>query len=92
MRSWLRAGSQRPFWELHPCSPRQGKTGVTGVKVDLDAAVQGHSGLNTELIDLGELTLPGWNGIGKSQEDDFARVVLAKLRNLQVDGIDISVH
>jgi multimeric flavodoxin WrbA len=71
------------------CSPRQGKTTATSVKVALDAAAQGHSGIQTELIDLGGLTLTGWNGTGQFPDDDFTRVVLPQLRNPKLAGLII---
>ena len=63
------------------CSPRQGKTTATSVKVSLDAAAQVHSSIKTELIDLGGLTFSGWNGSGKFAPDDFSRVIMPKLKD-----------
>jgi len=71
------------------CSPRQGKTTATSVKVALDAAAQANSGIKAELIDLGGLTLSGWNGTGQFPEDDFTRVVLPRLRDPKLAGLII---
>jgi len=71
------------------CSPRQGKTTATSVKVALDAAAQVNAGIKTELIDLGGLTFSGWNGTGKYEEDDFTRVILPKLRDPELGGLII---
>ena len=71
------------------CSPRQGKTTATSMQVALDAAEKGHSDIKTELIDLGGLTVSGWNGTGKFEEDDFTRVILPKLRDPELGGLII---
>lgn len=71
------------------CSPRKGMTTATGVKVTLDAAKETDSHIQTELIDLGGMTISGWKGTGKFQEDDFDRFVLPKLRDPVPHGLII---
>lgn len=71
------------------CSPRKGKTTATSVKTALEAAAKLHSNVKTELIDLGGLALPGWNGTGRFPEDDFTTVVLPRLRNPKLAGLII---
>ena len=86
----VQAAEKKPLTILGiACSPRQGKTTATSVKVALDAASQVHSGIKTELIDLGSLTFSGWNGTGQFSEDDFDRVILPKLRDPELGGIII---
>jgi len=63
------------------CSPRKGKTTATSVKVALEAAEQVNDSIRTELIDLGGMTIPGWNGSGQFPEDDFSKQILPKLRD-----------
>jgi multimeric flavodoxin WrbA len=63
------------------CSPRQGKTTATAVKVALDAAKTVDSRIKTELIDLGGLEIAGSLGgttsaDAKQPEDDFELEVL----------------
>jgi len=71
------------------CSPRKGMTTATGVQVALDAAKELDGRVQTELIDLGGMTISGWNGTGKFQEDDFGRLVLPTLRDPVPDGLII---
>jgi len=71
------------------CSPRKGMTTATGVQVALDAAKEVDGRIQTELIDLGGMTISGWNGTGKFQEDDFERLVLPTLRDPAPDGLII---
>ena len=71
------------------CSPRKGMTTATGVQVALDAAKEVDGRVQTELIDLGSMTISGWNGTGKFQEDDFGRLVLPTLRDPIPDGLII---
>jgi len=71
------------------CSPRKGKTTATGVKVALNAAKEVDHRVQTELVDLGGMTISGWNGTGKFQEDDFGRLVLPTLRNPVPGGLII---
>lgn len=71
------------------CSPRKGMTTATGVQVALDAAKEVDGRVQTEMIDLGGMTISGWNGTGKFQEDDFGRLVLTALRDPVPDGLII---
>ena len=71
------------------CSPRKGMTTATSVQVALDAAKEVDGRVQTELIDLGGMTISGWNGTGKFQEDDFGRLVLPTLRDPVPDGLII---
>ena len=71
------------------CSPRQGKTTATSVKVALDAAAQVHANIKTDLIDLGGLTFSGWNGSGEFAEDDFSRVIMPKLKDPDLGALII---
>lgn len=76
------------------CSPRNGKTTATSVKVALDAAQNADSRIETELIDLGGLEISGWAGGAKPTDanlpkDDFDLIVLPKLRNPVPDGLII---
>ncbi len=84
------ASEQKPMTILGiACSPRKGKTTATSVQVSLDAASQSHSGIKTDLIDLGGLTFSGWNSTGKFPEDDFTRVILPKLHDPELGGLII---
>ena len=71
------------------CSPREGMTTSTGVRVALEAAGAVSSNISTELIDLGGITFSGWNGSPSAAKDDFDRQVLAKLTDASVGGLII---
>jgi multimeric flavodoxin WrbA len=76
------------------CSPRQGKTTATGVKVALEAARAADDRIQTVLIDLGGLQFAGSLGgatsaDAKQPEDDFDLYVLPKLKNPLPDGLII---
>ena len=71
------------------CSPRKGKTTATGVQIALDTAKEVNSRIQTELIDLGDKNILGWNGTGKFPEDDFDMLVLPKLHKPLPDGLII---
>lgn len=75
------------------CSPRQGKTTATSVKVALDAAKEVDSRIEVELIDLGGKDIAGWSGGAKPGEarevtDDF-QSVLPSLKAPNLGGIII---
>jgi multimeric flavodoxin WrbA len=70
------------------CSPRKGKTTSTSVAIALKAAEQVNSSIQTELIDLGGMIIPGWNGTGKFAEDDFP-IILPKLKDPNLGGLII---
>jgi multimeric flavodoxin WrbA len=90
MTAVAQAAEEKPLTILGiACSPRQGKTTATSVKVALDAAAQVHSSIKTELIDLGALTFSGFNGTGQFPEDDFVKVVLPKLRDPELGALII---
>jgi multimeric flavodoxin WrbA len=71
------------------CSPRKGKTTATAVKVALDAAKEVDPRIRIEMLDLGNMTIPGWTS-SESQpvKDDFSSV-LPKLRDPVPDGLII---
>jgi multimeric flavodoxin WrbA len=76
------------------CSPREGKTTATSVKVALDEAKKVDPRIQTELIDLGGLEIGGSLGETTSAEaqqpkDDFDLTVLPKLRDPVPDGLII---
>jgi len=71
------------------CSHRKGKTTAIGVQTALDAAKDRDGRVQTELIDLGGMTISGWNGTGQMQKDDFENLVLPKLRDPVPDGLII---
>ncbi len=71
------------------CSPRRGKTTATGVQIALEAAQETDRRIQTELIDLGELFFSGWNSTGQFSADDFAGLVLPKLKDPYPDGLII---
>lgn len=70
------------------CSPRAGKTTATAVQIALDAARVANPQLQTELIDLGGMTIGGWNG-SELPQDDFQKI-LPKLKNPQLAGLIIA--
>lgn len=58
------------------CSPRKGKTTATAVQAALDAAAAANPRIETKLVDLGGLTIGGWQGGAKpdapgEMKDDF---------------------
>jgi multimeric flavodoxin WrbA len=74
------------------CSPREGKTTATGIKVALDAAKGVDPRIQTELIDLGGLEVAGSLGGASSAtaqqpKDDFDLYVLPKLKDPLPDGL-----
>ncbi len=77
------------------CSPRKGKTTATGIKVALEAAQGVNPRIQTELIDLGGLSIAGSLGgassaEAKQPEDDFEIEVLPALKAPQLpDGMII---
>jgi multimeric flavodoxin WrbA len=76
------------------CSPREGKTTATSVKVALDEAKKVDPRIQTELIDLGGLQIAGSLGGATSADaqqakDDFDLMVLPKLRDPVPDGLII---
>jgi multimeric flavodoxin WrbA len=71
------------------CSPRKGKTTAASIEVALDAAEQVNDSIKTELIDLGGMTIPGWNGSGQFPEDDFSKQILPTLRDPNLCGLII---
>jgi multimeric flavodoxin WrbA len=76
------------------CSPREGKTTATGIKVALEAARGVHARIQTELIDLGGLQIAGSTGGAtsadtKQPEDDFELYALPKLKDPLPDGLII---
>jgi multimeric flavodoxin WrbA len=76
------------------CSPREGKTTATAVKVALDAAKKVNPRIQTELIDLGGLEIAGSLGGATSADtqqpkDDFDLMVLPRLRYPVPDGLII---
>jgi len=76
------------------CSPREGKTTATGIKVALDAARGVDPRIQTELIDLGGLEVAGSLGGASSAtaqqpKDDFDLYVLPKLKEPLPDGLII---
>ena len=76
------------------CSPRQGKTTATGVKVALEAARAVDPRIRTQLIDLGGLQIAGSLGGATSADaqhpkDDFDLYVLPKLKDPLPNGLII---
>ncbi len=76
------------------CSPRKGKTTSTGVKVALETAAAVNTRIETELIDLGGMTISGWvggakPGDGAMPKDDFEDSVLPRLTDPLPDGLII---
>jgi multimeric flavodoxin WrbA len=76
------------------CSPREGKTTATSVKVALDEAKKVDPRIQTELIDLGGLGIAGSLGGTTSADaqqpkDDFDLMVLPRLRDPVPDGLII---
>lgn len=76
------------------CSPREGKTTATSVKLALEASKTVDSSIRTQLLDLGGLEISGWVGGAKPTDarlpkDDFDLSVLPKLRDPIPDGLII---
>jgi multimeric flavodoxin WrbA len=72
------------------CSPRKGKTTATAVKAALNAAKGVNSQIDTELFDLGGMSISGLfrPGGGTSPKDDFEKI-LPTLRSPNLGGIII---
>ena len=75
------------------CSPREGKTTATAIKVALDAAKKVDPRIQAELVDLGGMDISGWTGgarpnEGQQVKDDFD-LVLPMLRDFVPDGLII---
>lgn len=72
------------------CSPRKGKTTAAALAVCLDAAQEQVSGLETELIELADLSIPAQLAAGQplkvGETDDFPSLV-SKLGDPSVVGI-----
>lgn len=66
------------------CSPRKGMTTAKAVQTALDAAASVDSRIQTELIDLGGLSIAGWSP--KPPKDDFESI-LPKLQDPAVAGL-----
>jgi hypothetical protein len=66
------------------CSPRKGMTTVTAVQAALDAAKAVSPRIQTELVDLGGLTIAPWSP--KPPEDDMANL-LPKFRDPALGGL-----
>lgn len=75
------------------CSPREGKTTATSVKVALEAAQEVDDRIQTELLDLGGLEISGWVGGSKPSEaklpDDDFNLILPRLKDPVPDGLII---
>lgn len=69
------------------CSPRRGRTTAGAVEAALDAAKKTGSGIETELVDLGELDIAGWKG--KNQPDDDFTPLLSKFTDPAVGALII---
>ncbi len=69
------------------CSARKGKTTATAVQAALDAAKAAGAGIETELIDLGDLSIAGWKG--KDQPADDFTPLLSKFTDPAVGGLII---
>jgi len=75
------------------CSPRAGKTTSQAVQIALKAVEQTFPIVETELIDLGGMTIGGWAGGAKPDQadlpnDDFQKI-LPKLQDPAVAGLII---
>jgi len=74
------------------CSPRKGKTTATSLKVCLEAAKAVGPAIETELIELADLRIPGYPAVGielaPGEKDDFPPLV-PKLKAPNVRGIII---
>ena len=75
------------------CSPRKGKTTSTAVQEALKAANEVDGRIETELLDLGGMKIPGWSGgvkpgEGQQIEDDFNQI-LPSLKNPRLGGLII---
>jgi multimeric flavodoxin WrbA len=81
------AATQAPKIIGVACSPRKGRTTAQAVQAALDAAKAAGSGIETELVDLGDLDMVGWKG--KDQPADDFTPLLAKFRDPAVGGLII---
>ncbi len=75
------------------CSPRKGKTTAQAVQIALNAVEQAAPIVETELIDLGGMTIGGWiggakPGQGEMPNDDFQKI-LSKFQDPAVAGLII---
>ncbi len=74
------------------CSPRKGQTTATSLKVCLEGAKEVNPAIETELIELAELRIPGYPAVGielaPGEKDDFPPLV-PKLKAPEVRGIII---
>jgi len=75
------------------CSPRAGMTTSQAVRIALDAVEEAAPIMDTELIDLGGMTIGGWTGgakpgQGEMPADDFQKI-LPKLQDPAVAGLII---
>jgi len=70
------------------CSPRKGKTTSQSVQVALEAAKKTDPKIETKLIDLGGMDIPGWTG-AKDVVDDFSTKLEPALRAPNLGGIII---
>jgi len=75
------------------CSPRAGKTTSQAIAIALKAVEEAAPIVETELIDLGGMSIGGWAGgakpgQGKTPEDDFEKI-LPKLQDPAVAGLII---
>lgn len=74
------------------CSPRKGKTTATSLKACLEAAKAVGPAIETELIELADLRIPGYPAVGielaPGEKDDFPPLV-PKLKAPNVRGIII---
>ena len=75
------------------CSPREGKTTATAIKVALAAAKQVDRRIRVDMLDLGGMDISGWTGgarpdEGRQVKDDFD-LVLPMLSDLVPDGLII---
>ncbi len=75
------------------CSPRPGKTTSQAVQIALRSVEQAAPIVETELLDLGGMTIGGWIGGAKPGQGDFAKddfqKLLPKLKDPAVMGLII---
>lgn len=76
------------------CSPRKGKTTSTSVQIALEAAKQVDPLITTELFDLAEMEITGWQGGAKPSEakpitDDFSLAVEPCFYDSEIAGLII---
>ena len=77
------------------CSPRKGQTTLYALEQCFDAARKEQAGIETEIVELGEMNIHGCCACGRCKEalkcsidDDFAAII-PKLQNNDVKGIVI---